>query len=173
MSPREYQARLDLLRVQDCLWARMKPAEIARKLGKDKAWVSRAIQRLETERATEYRSPREAELIGDNVRQLESLLSSALAVAQREKDAKTHLAAIRTAADLLRQKADYEISVGFVQKHDARENAESRNASVELLHYVKEELPEDAVMKILEIRLRKRAEEKQSGIARGIVPATN
>lgn len=173
MSPREYQARLDLLHVQDCIWARMKPAEIARKLGKDKAWVSRAIQRLETERATEYRSPRESELIGDNVRQLESLLSSALAVAQREKEAKTQLSAIRTAADLLRQKADYEISVGFVQKHDARENAESRKASVELLHYVKEELPEDAVMKILEIRLRKRAEEKQAGIARGMTPATN
>lgn len=167
MSPREYQARLDLLHVQDCLWARMKPAEISRKLGKDKAWVSRAIQRLETERQTEYRSPREADLIGDNLRQLESLLSGALAVAQREKDAKTHLAALRTAADLLRQKSEYQITIGYVCQRDAREDAEKQRKQRELNEYVQEHLPEEAVMKILEIRMasKKRKAEEAARVA--------
>ena len=79
MSPREYQARIDRLKVQDCLWARMKPSEIARSLGKDKAWVSRTIQRLEKERETVYRSPKAETLIEENIEQLDSLLARAFA----------------------------------------------------------------------------------------------
>lgn len=158
MSPREYQARLDLLRVQDCVWARMKPAEIARKLGKDKAWVSRAIQKLETERASAYRSAEERDLIGENLRQLDSLLAKALAAAHGGKDAKTQLAALRTAADVLRQKADYEMAVGLVQGHRERGSGgtggfverERTARAVEFYECVQEELPQSAVAAILQ-----------------------
>ena len=75
MSPREYAARLDLLRVQDCLWARMKPTAIARKLGKDKAWVSRAIARIREEQATAFQSPTERELTKEHLAQLDMACS--------------------------------------------------------------------------------------------------
>jgi hypothetical protein len=145
----------------------MKPAEIARKLGKDKAWVSRTIARLETEQATDYRSPKEAELVGENLRQLESLLASALAAAQREKDGKTHLAALRTAADLLRQKTEYEITVGHIQRREKREDVEKSEVATEFYEGIQEDLPESAVMAILERlvesrRLRASREAQQS-----------
>ena len=62
----------------------MKPSEIARHLGKDKAWVSRTIQRLENERGTVYRSPKAEELIEENMGQLDSLLARAFAALRRD-----------------------------------------------------------------------------------------
>lgn len=165
--PREYAARLDRLRVQDCIWARMKPAEIARQLGKDKAWVTRTIQGLETEGETAYRSPKEMELVGGNLAQLDSLLASALSIGHRQKDAKTRIAAIRVAADLLRQKSEYEIAVGFVHKREARADGDGQGMTVKMIH---EEIPESAVMAILErraVKMKKREEAAKCAIQSG------
>lgn len=159
MSPREYQARIDLLRVQDYLWARMKPADIARKLGKDKAWVTRAIQKLESERATAYRSPEERQLISENVRQLESLLAKALAISHGGSDVKTQLAAIRTAADVIRQKSEYEMVVGFVQRRGEQGagDAEKDRQDAESWRSLRETHPPEAVANILEKLVESRA----------------
>ncbi len=150
MSPREYQAWLDRLKVQDCLWARMKPSEIARSLGKDKAWVSRTIQRLEKERQTVYRSPKAEALIDENMAQLDSLLARAFAAVRSESKSKGQLAALRTAADIVRQKAEYEMAVGRVERgvRSAQLEAETRDA--ELAEYAQENLPLSAVTAILE-----------------------
>ncbi len=145
----------------------MKPAEIARQLGKDKAWVTRTIQGLETEGETAYRSPKEMELVGGNLAQLDSLLASALSIGHRQKDAKTRIAAIRVAADLLRQKSEYEIAVGFVHKREARADGDGQGMTVKMIH---EEIPESAVMAILErraVKMKKREEAAKCAIQSG------
>lgn len=161
MSPREYQAWLDRLNVQDCLWARMKPSEIARHLGKDKAWVSRTIQRLEKERETVYRSPKAAELIEENMGQLDSLLARAYAAMRRDSTAKGQLSAIRTAADVLRQKAEYQMAVGLVQRRERAENGGEESQDEALMEYVQEHLPLGAVTAIIEKLALSEEERKQ------------
>ena len=156
MSPREYAARLDLLRVQDCLWARMRAAAIARKLGKDKAWVSRTIARIREEQSTAFQTPNERALIAENFAQLDSLMSRALA--ETEGPAKGRLGAIRIAMDVLRQKSDYQLAVGLVQKREAKPNEESAGKFMGLsIEYIREELPEEAVMEILRRTTEKKA----------------
>ena len=151
LSPREYQARLDRLRVQDCLWARMGVTQIARHLGKDKAWVSRTIQRLQNEQATAYRTPREAELIGEHMGQLDSLLADTMAAVRRGEKGKTQLAAIRTAADLLRQKGEYQMSVGFVQNRERGAKGGKEMSEPERWKLITEQLPPSAIEAIKRI----------------------
>lgn len=146
MSPREYAARLDLLRVQDCLWARMKPTAIARKLGKDKAWVSRAIARIRDEQATGFQSPTERELTTEHLAQLDSLIAKA--IAETEGTGKARLAALRVAMEALRQKSDYQLAIGLVQRREPKpKEGGGLGMSLESL---REELPESAVRAILE-----------------------
>ena len=75
ISPRKYAAKIDLLRVQDCLAARMKPCEIARHLGKDKAWVSRAIRKLLSEKETAYFTNAERAALEENNRDFDRLIA--------------------------------------------------------------------------------------------------
>lgn len=124
----------------------MKPTAIARKLGKDKAWVSRAIARLRDEQSTAFQSPKERELIGEHLAQLDSLIAKALA--ETEVAGKTRLAALRVAMDAIRQKADYQLAIGLIQRRDSKPEPETApGLSFETL---REELPESAVMQILE-----------------------
>lgn len=164
-SPRAYAARLDLMHVQDCLWARMRPSEIARKLGKDPGWVSRAIQKLESERETAFRSPAEEELIQHNLGQLDSILAKAFALAHGETDPKTQLTALKTAADVLRQKTEYEMSIGSVQK-GARSEIPEEDSGVITRRMLDEELPEHSMMLILERYMKKKKKREMEAEAR-------
>ena len=113
MSPREYQARMDLCRLWDLMQQRKSSAEIAREMGKDPAWVCRSIQRIQDDFSTIYPRPDEAKTILTNLANLESLLAEILrTIPTVEGGAK--ISAIRAASDLIRQKSDYEIRVGRV-----------------------------------------------------------
>jgi DNA-binding Lrp family transcriptional regulator len=147
MSQREYRAMLDKLRVQDCVFARMKPSEIARRLGKDKAWVSRAIKSLEEDKATTFRRPEELPLVQENLAMLECLLAKTMRIVNMEKEPKRKLAAMRVATDMIRQRGDYQIAVGLVQR---RVRKQSIGQSGELPESIEEALPLDAVCKIFE-----------------------
>ena len=144
------------MKVQDCLWQRMKPSQIARHLGKDKAWVSRAIRKLEDERATACHTPEESQLVRKNIAQLESLVATAMRIAGEQKDSRGRLAAIRTAAEVLRQRNEYQIAVGHVQRRDARNPIRPTKADT-FLASLEEELPPEAALAALEklVELRK------------------
>ncbi len=156
VSPRAYKASLDLLRVRDCLWARMRPSEIARRLGKDKAWVSRQIKKLEDDLVTAYRAPEESALVRENFAQLDSLLAKSLQLVARSKDSKRQLAAIRTATDVIRQRARYEMMVGFVRRREGTTPMRLSKGDA-LLASLQEELPPNSVLAALEklVELRK------------------
>ena len=118
MSPREYAAKIDLLRVQDCLAARMKPCEIARHLGKDKAWVSRTIRKLLAEKATAYASISERATLEEMRRDFDRLISTAMELGETGSD-KAKLAAIQAAGIVLRAKQDFLVKTGQIQIRDA------------------------------------------------------
>jgi len=143
----------------------MRPSEIARKLGKDPGWVSRAIQKLESERETAFRSPAEEELIQHNLGQLDSILAKAFALAHGETDPKTQLTALKTAADVLRQKTEYEMSIGSVQK-GARSEIPEEDSGVITRRMLDEELPEHSMMLILERYMKKKKKREMEAEAR-------
>lgn len=156
MSPREHAAKMDLLRVQDCLWARMKPSEISRALGKDKAWVSRAIRKVQDGNSTAYQSPKERQIIGENLAQLDSLLSKALAITERGTVTEK-LAAVRVALSVIQQRTNYEFSVGLVQQR-----AEQKTGENDFVTALREHIPsEDAISAIAQRRLVRRRQEEQ------------
>lgn len=126
--------------------ARMTVSEIARRMKKDKSWVSRTIKKLQMERTTEHQSPKERELVVRNHAILESLLSKALTASERGT-AKEKLAGAKLALDVMRQKSEYELSVGLVQHRDQK-NTEFEDFVARL----DEELPDEALIGILKIR---------------------
>ena len=88
-------------------------AQIAREMAKDPAWVCRSIKRLLSDFSTIYPRPDEAKTIAANLANLESLLSSSLRAIDAS-NGRAKIMAIRSAADILQQKANYEIRVGQV-----------------------------------------------------------
>lgn len=117
VSPRKYEATLDLLRVQDCLAARMRPCEIARHLGKDPAWVSRTVRKLLSEKATAYATDAERATLEEMRRDYDRLIATAMEMKETGSD-KGKLAAIQTASAALRAKHDFLIKTGLVQLRD-------------------------------------------------------
>jgi DNA-binding MarR family transcriptional regulator len=134
----------------------MRPSEIARRLGKDKAWVSRQIKKLEDDLVTAYRAPEESALVRENFAQLDSLLAKSLQLVARSKDSKRQLAAIRTATDVIRQRARYEMMVGFVRRREGTTPMRLSKGDA-LLASLQEELPPNSVLAALEklVELRK------------------
>lgn len=147
ISPRAYKANLDRLKVQDCVFARMRPSEIARHLGKDKGWVSRVIKSLEKDKATTFRRPEELPLVRDNLARLESLLAKAMRLVNVERDSKRKLAAMRVASDMVRQLGEYQIAIGLVGRRDRKSSVHRLG---ELPEGISEELPFEAVCKIFD-----------------------
>jgi hypothetical protein len=115
MSVREYEARRDLLELYALLDAGLRPVEIAKRMKKDPAWVSRSIQRLKTERALIFRAPEDGEIIEETLLRLQSLYqraaSASLALAGKEA-----MAAVRTAAGILHQITEYQIRIGLLEE---------------------------------------------------------
>lgn len=119
MTPREYEAKRDLCALWDLMQQRISSAEIARRMGKDPAWVCRSIKRIQEDASTLYPRPGEAAIVAKNLATLESLLTCALKEAA-ERCGRTKILAIRAAADILRQKSEYEIRIGQVAPRTKR-----------------------------------------------------
>ena len=119
MSPRQYAARIELLRVQDCIAARMTPAEIARHLKKDRAWVSRAIRKLQAERRAAYSTDAEQAAIDETNRDFDRLLIAAMAIHESAGATSKGLAAIRAAGEALQEKVRFQLATGQIRRCDS------------------------------------------------------
>lgn len=87
--------------------------EIAQIMGKDAAWVSRTIREIQADFATVHATPNESAIIRENLARWESLLADALRNLQNSTGY-ARISALRVAAEIHRQKAEYQISVGWV-----------------------------------------------------------
>src|SRR4051812_25468310 len=73
LSPRAYQARLDLCRLWDLVCMNKSQADIVQLMGKDRAWVSRSIKRIQADFSILYGTPEENRLVRENLARLQSL----------------------------------------------------------------------------------------------------
>jgi hypothetical protein len=113
LSPRAYQARLDRCQLWDLVCRRTPQTEIAHVMNKDPAWVSRTIQEIQSDFSTARATPNESGIIQDNIVRWETLYAEA----RREADSSNgfkRVSALRLCAELLRHKAEYEVTVGWV-----------------------------------------------------------
>jgi len=115
LTPRAYQALLDRRRLWDLVCMQTPQSEIALAMGKDPAWVSRTIRQIQADLSTVHALPNEAGIIQENVARWEVLLAEARRLATASEGFK-RISALRVCAELLRQKAEYEVTVGLVKK---------------------------------------------------------
>ena len=113
LSPREYQARLDLCRLWDLVRMKKSQTDIAAEMGKDPAWVSRSIRRIQEDFSTLYGTPDENRLVRENIANLENLYAEARKTAYESEGFK-RISALRLAAEIQRQLNEYEMTVGWV-----------------------------------------------------------
>lgn len=113
LSPRAYQARLDLCRLWDLVCMNKPQAEIAETMGKDPAWVSRSVKRIQADFSLLYGTPDEERLVRENLARLQSIYAEALKIASTS-EGYSRVAALRLAAEIVHQQAKYEITVGYV-----------------------------------------------------------
>ncbi len=131
LSPRAYQARLDLCRLWDLVCMQKSQTEIAEIMGKDAAWVCRSIKRIQADFSIVYATPTEERIISENLARLESLYAETLRTAFASTG-HTRVYGLRIAADILDQQAQYQITVGYVANR--RSDAEkSRSPTIEEL----------------------------------------
>lgn len=91
-------------------------AEIARRMGKDPAWVSRSIRIVQDDFTTVYQRPEEKEMADDHLARLESLYAKAMRIAE-DGEGMAQAAAIRTAAAIMRDKMQFLQFVGLVGRN--------------------------------------------------------
>jgi|GEM_PF-5675585 len=113
LSPRAYQARLDLCRLYDLTLAGKTQAEIATIMGKDRAWVSRSVKRIREDFSTVFERPQATQLIDEHLAQLDSLHRQTMQTAENSTGA-AKVAAMRLAMDLLSKRAEYLRNVGLL-----------------------------------------------------------
>jgi len=113
LSPRAYQARLDLCRLWDLVCMNKSQADIVQLMGKDRAWVSRSIKRIQADFSILYGTPEENRLVRENLARLQSLYAEARKTAFSTVG-HSRVAALRLAAELVHQQSQYEITVGYV-----------------------------------------------------------
>jgi hypothetical protein len=121
LSPRAYQARLDLCRLWDLVCMQKSQTEIAHIMGKDAAWVSRSVKRIQADFSTIYGTPTEEEIIRDNLARIESLYSEALN-SLHSTNGYSRISALRVTAESVRQKSEYEVTVGWVANRRSEPN---------------------------------------------------
>lgn len=116
LTPRSYQAKVDLCRLWDLMNQGRSQADIARLMRKDPAWVSRSIRVIQDDFSTVYQRPAEKELANDHLARIESLYSKAMRIAE-DGEGMAQAAAVRTAAAILRDKMQFLQFVGLVEKN--------------------------------------------------------
>jgi hypothetical protein len=113
LTPRAYQAQLDLCRLWDLVCMQKSQAEIAHEMGKDPAWVSRGIKRVKADFATNHALPNEGSIIRENLARWESIFAEARRIADSSVGF-ARISSLRLVAEILRHKAEYEVTVGWV-----------------------------------------------------------
>src|SRR5438046_1609184 len=78
LSQRAYQALLDRSQLWELVCMRTPQVQIAEIMGKDPAWVSRAVQEIQADFSTVHATPNESGIIRANLAQWESLFAEAL-----------------------------------------------------------------------------------------------
>lgn len=125
LSPRAYQARRDLCRLWNLVHMQKSQAEIAQEMGKDTAWVSRSIKRIHSDFSILYATPDENQMIHENLARLESLYAEALRILSTSTG-HSRISACRLVAEIVRQQAEYQVTVGWVANR--RHGEEARRA---------------------------------------------
>lgn len=115
LTPRSYQAKVDLCRLWDLMNQGRSQAEIARKMRKDPAWVSRSIQTINDDFSTVYQRTAEKQMANDHLARLESLYKKAMQIAE-DGEGMTQAAALRTASSILRDKMQFLQFIGLVEE---------------------------------------------------------
>jgi len=121
LSPRAYQARLDLCRLWDLVCMQKSQTEITQIMDKDPAWVSRSIKRIQSDFSILYGTPTEGEIIRENLARLESLYAEALNTVH-SSDGYSRISALRVTAEIVRQQAEYQVTVGWVANRRSDNN---------------------------------------------------
>ena len=115
LSPRAYQTRLDLCHLWDLMSQGKRPSEIAQMMGKDPAWVSRSIKKVQLDFSTVFQKPDERRVIQEQLAKLDALYSRAVSAAE-SSDGMKQLLAIRTATTILRERFNFMQFTGIIQK---------------------------------------------------------
>jgi hypothetical protein len=115
MSPRAYQALLDRCDLWDLVCRRTPQAEIAQIMGKDPAWVSRTVTQIQADFSTVQATPNESGIIRENLVRWETIYADARRVAA-VSEGFNRISALRVCAEVLRHKAEYEVTVGWVSR---------------------------------------------------------
>jgi hypothetical protein len=113
MSPRAYQALLDRCDLWDLVCRRTTQAEIAQIMGKDPAWVSRTLKQIQADFSTVQATPNESGIIRENLVRWETIYADARRLAA-VSEGFNRISALRVCAEVLRHKAEYEVTVGWV-----------------------------------------------------------
>lgn len=116
LTPRSYQAKVDLCRLWDLMNQGRSQAEIARMMRKDPAWVSRSIQTIQSDFSTVFQRPAEKAITDDHLARIESLFSKAMRIAE-DGEGMAQAAAVRTAASLLRDRMQFLQFVGLTERN--------------------------------------------------------
>jgi hypothetical protein len=162
LSPRAYQKRLDLSRLWDLVCMQKSQAEIAQIMDKDPAWVSRSIKKIQADFSTVHATPAEGGIIRENLARWETLYSEARRIAA-VSDGFKRISALRLCAEVLRQKAEYEVTVGWVANRRNGKEAHRGPTIEELRNEISDE-DLDAVFLIIA----KTIERKQAANAKQI-----
>jgi hypothetical protein len=175
LSPRAYQALLDRCKLWDLVSMRTPQVQIAEIMGKDPAWVSRTLQEIQSDFSTVHATPNEVGIIQENLVRWQTLYAEARQVATAS-DGFKRISALRLCAELVRQKAEYEVSVGWVTNRRYGEGARgaSRAPSIEEL---RDEISQEDLEAITlrlgdDIRERRAKEAKAKEIAALPEPST-
>lgn len=133
ITQREYQAREDLLELHALLDSGLKPAQIARIMGKDPAWVSRSTRRLREDPALAFRSPVEGEIILQSLMRQETIYRQAMRGASEcEGSAKASL--LKVATSVTKQTIDYSFRVGILEHYSHHPSMDSVDDRIRMAH---------------------------------------
>lgn len=114
LSPPALEARRDLLRVNDLILQGKRQCDIAAIMGKDAAWVSRTIRRIQRDPALIYSPPNAQTIVSEQLARLEALIRMALEHAGASEGA-TKTGALRLAADLQEKRTAFLEKVGILR----------------------------------------------------------
>ncbi len=161
LSPRALEARRDLLRVHDLLMTGRKQSEIAAAMGKDPAWVSRTIRRIQQDPVLLYSSPNIQTVVQDQLASLDALIRVSLDhVGATHGSTKT--GALRLAADLLKEKNSYLEKVGMLRPENLT-GEKPLTPEQAFLRDIKEDFTLEDLCAIVD-DLREEEEAKRSGV---------
>jgi len=83
---------------------------------KDRGWVSRSVKEIKNALGKPFSTPDEAMLIAESELRSKELFAASMKLVKKASSDSACLRAIRQAASVARQAADFQVAVGIVQK---------------------------------------------------------